>query len=222
MEKEFSHPHLITFLRLRKSIGFLAILFPLMLIVWAWVFGNCSSIQYAVSDYYYTASGDLFIGVIFTISFFLIAYKGYDRMDQWLTNSAGFCSILISVLPTGQNNDEQCTIRFVEEFSWRTTAHNILAVLFFLILAYMSFFQFTKSDGMMTMEKIDRNRIYRICAIIMVSALVFIPVFSALPVFPKVIFWMEWVALAAFGFSWLVKGGFVLGDKGVDKLSDDR
>lgn len=213
MEKDFSNPYLITFLRLRKSIGFLAILFPLMLIVWAWVFGNCRTIQYAVSDYYYTASGDVFIGIIFAISWFLIAYKGYDRTDQWLTSSAGICSILISVLPTGQNNDVQCTVRFVEEFSWRTTAHNILAVLFFLILAYMSYFQFTKSEGMTTMEKIDRNKVYRICAIIMLTALVLIPVFSAFSIFPKVIFWMEWVALAAFGFSWLVKGGFVLKDK---------
>lgn len=214
MEKEFSNPHLITFMRLRKSIGFLAILFPLMLIIWAWIFGNCKTIQFAVSDYYYTASGDLFIGVIFAISFFLFAYKGYDRIDQWLTGSAGFCAILVGVLPTEQNNDEQCTVRFVEELEWRTTAHNILAVLFFLILAYMSYFQFTKSDGIVTAQKIDRNKVYRICAIIMVIALVLIPVFSALQVFSKAIFWMEWVALAAFGFSWLVKGGFVLEDKG--------
>ncbi|MCL6261535.1 hypothetical protein M3O96_20715 [Aquiflexum sp. TKW24L] len=217
MEKEFSNPHLITFMRLRKSIGFLAIFFPLILIIYAWSFGNCRTIQAAVSDYYYTASGDIFIGVIFAISFFLIAYKGYDRMDQWLTNTAGICSVLISLLPTGQNEDVHCTMRFVTEFEWRTTAHNLLAILFFLILAYMSYFQFTKSAGIMTAQKIDRNKVYRICSIIMVAALLLIPVFSALPIFPKVIFWMEWVALAAFGFSWLTKGGFILVDKMGDK-----
>jgi hypothetical protein len=214
MEKEFNKPYLLTFMRLRKSIGFLAIIFPLILIIYNWSFGNCRTIQAAISDYYYTASGDIFIGVIFAISFFLIAYKGYDRMDQWLTNSAGICSVLISLLPTGQNENIKCTVRFVTEYAWRTTTHYLLAILFFLILAYMSYFQFTKSGGIMTAQKIDRNKVHRICAIIMVVALVMIPVFSALPIFPKVIFWMEWIALAAFGFSWLVKGGFILQDKG--------
>jgi hypothetical protein len=213
MEKDFNNPHLTTFMRLRKSIGFLAIAFPLILVLYAKFFGNCTLIQPAVSDYYYSASGDIFVGVIFAISWFLIVYKGYDRVDQWLTNSAGFCSILIGVLPTGQNTDIDCTVRYVTEYQWRTTAHNLLAVLFFLILAYMSYFQFTKSAGIMTAQKVDRNKVYRACAIIMVVALILIPVFSYFPVFPNVIFWMEWVALAAFGFSWLTKGGFILEDQ---------
>jgi hypothetical protein len=213
MAEEFQNPSFITFQRLRKSVGFLGLFFPLILILWALVFGDCSNIQYALSDYYYTAAGDVFVGVICAIGWFLIAYKGYDRVDHWLTSSAGVSAILTALLPTGQNYDEQCTVRIVEEFSWRTTAHNILAVLFFLILAYMSYFQFTKSSGQMTERKIDRNKVYRTCAIIMVVSLALIPVFSVFPIFPKVIFWMEWVAMAAFGISWLTKGEFILRDK---------
>ena len=213
MAEESQNPSFTTFQRLRKSIGFLAFFFPLVLVLWALVVGKCSNIQYSISDYYYTVAGDIFVGVIFAISWFLIAYKGYDRLDHWLTSSAGVCSLLTALLPAGQNNDEQCTVRFVEEFAWRTTAHNILAVVFFLILAYMSYFQFTKSSGQMTERKIDRNKVYRTCTVIMILALAMIPVFSLFPVFPKVIFWMEWVALAAFGISWLTKGEFILRDK---------
>lgn len=215
MAEEFEDPFLITFNRLRKSVGFLAFVLPLILIIWAALFGDCKAIQSSLSDYYYTKAGDVFVGFIFAISFFLIAYKGYDRLDQWLTNSAGFCAVLVTILPTGQNMDEQCSVRVVEEFAWRTTAHNILAILFFLILAYMSYFQFTKTSGNMTAQKVDRNKIYRICAIVMIVALVMIPIFSAFPIFPKVIFWMEWVAMAAFGFSWLTKGEFILADRAV-------
>ena len=213
MAKEFENPSFITFQRLRKSIGFLGLFFPVILILWVLVFSDCTNIQNAISDYYYTKAGDVFVGLIFAISWFLIAYKGYDKPDHWLTSFAGFCAILVALLPTGQNMDEQCSIRDLDELAWRTTAHNILAILFFLTLAYISFFQFTKTSGNITSEKVDRNKIYRICAIIMVVALVFIPVFSVFPIFPNVIFWMEWVAMAAFGFSWLTKGGFILADK---------
>lgn len=212
MAEDFKEPYLTTFNRLRKSVGFLAFTLPLILIVWAAIFGDCKTIQSSLSDYYYTTSGDIFVGMIFSISFFLIAYKGYDRVDQWLTGVAGIFAILVVLLPTGQNMDEQCSIRELEELAWRTTAHNILAILFFLILAYMSYFQFTKTSGNMTPQKVDRNKIYRICAIVMIVALVLIPIFSAFPIFPKVIFWMEWVAMAAFGFSWLTKGEFILAD----------
>lgn len=213
MVEGFNKPYLDTFNRLRKSVGFLAFTLPLILIFWNVVFGNCHTIQHSLSDYYYTASGDIFVGLIISISFFLIAYKGYDQIDHWLTGSAGICGILVALLPTGQNMDEQCSIRELEELAWRATAHNILAVLFFLILAYISYFQFTKTSGNMTIQKIERNRIYRICAIIMIISLALIPVFSAFPIFPKIIFWMEWVAMAAFGFSWLTKGEFILADK---------
>ncbi len=213
MIEEFENPSFITFQRLRKSIGFLGLFFPLILILWVLVFGDCTKIQNSLSNYYYTSSGDVFVGLIFAISWFLIAYKGYDKLDHVLTSFAGSCAILVALLPTGQNMDEQCSIRDLDELAWRTTAHNILAILFFLTLAYISFFQFTKTSGNITSEKVDRNKIYRICAIIMVVALVFIPVFSVFPIFPNVIFWMEWVAMAAFGFSWLTKGGFILADR---------
>lgn len=212
MAGEYRAPYLITFNRLRKSVGFLAFTLPLILLIWNALFG-CWTIQHSLSDYYYTASGDVFIGVLISISFFLIAYKGYDMVDHWLTSFAGTFGVLVALLPTGQNMDELCSVREVEELAWRSAVHNVLAVLFFLILAYMSYFQFTKTSGNMTAKKVDRNKIYRICAIVMIVSLALIPVFSAFPIFPKVIFWMEWVAMAAFGFSWLTKGEFILADK---------
>ncbi len=179
----------------------------------AYLFGNCKTIQGSISDYYYTNVGDVFVGIIFAIAFFLIAYKGYDAKDQWLTNSAGFFSILAALLPTNQNLDLICSTRIVVESEIRSITHYACAAIFFMLLAYISYFQFTKSSGGVTPEKRERNRVYKICAIVMVVAVILIPVLAYFPVIPKSTFWLEWVALAAFGISWLTKGEFIMADK---------
>jgi hypothetical protein len=100
------------------------------------------------------------------------------------------------------------------------TLHLLLATLFFLNLAYFSLFLFTESRGDMTPEKIMRNRVYRICGIVMVACIVLIAVYIFLfekqlpnPEKYDVIFYLETVALWAFSASWLVKGEMFMADK---------
>ena len=86
----------------------------------------------------------------------------------------------------------------------------------------MCLFLFTRSDkpkNKRTKQKRIRNRIYIFCGIVMTCAL--ITVFLGLiNVIPKDIyknnhltFWMETIAIEAFGFSWLVKGETLFRDK---------
>ncbi len=199
-------------MRLRKTIGFLGFLFPLILLVTTCLFGEERVFLVSISDYYFTRAGDIFVGIIFAISFFLIAYKGYDAKDQWLTNTAGFFSILAAVLPTSPPVDLYDRIGILPESDARVIAHYVCAAIFFFLLAYISYFQFTKSKGIGTKEKEERNSVYRTCAIVMVASVLLIPVFVRIPGLPNATFWLEWIALAAFGFSWLTKGEFVLAD----------
>ncbi len=93
--------------------------------------------------------------------------------------------------------------------------HYISAGIFLLCLAYMSIFLFTKSDKSPTergSKKIQRNRVYRICGVLMVLAVVIIAS-ESLSIIPptyytthKVTFWMETLAIESFGFAWLIKG----------------
>ena len=94
--------------------------------------------------------------------------------------------------------------------------------MFFLIIALTSIFLFTKSRGKKTKEKKIRNRIYRSCGIIIMACMLLIGYFGWFAGEPdgnnkfKPVFWLEWIALLAFGISWLIKGEIVLKDHSLD------
>ncbi len=94
--------------------------------------------------------------------------------------------------------------------------HFISALVFFLTLAYISLFLFTKSSHPPSdrpVPKKNRNRIYRICGYVMLGCIALIALYffwleewyPGLSAYDPV-FWLESVALWAFGFSWLTKG----------------
>jgi hypothetical protein len=68
-------------------------------------------------------------------------------------------------------------------------------------LACNSFFLFTKSKGIVTKNKKNRNIIFRTCAIGMVLSFALL----LLPSFKIQIWLMEMIALTFFGISWLTK-----------------
>ena len=83
--------------------------------------------------------------------------------------------------------------------------HNIVAISFFLLLAYNSLFLFTKGSNNPTPEKKKRNIIFRVCGIGMVASfLLLIPLQNV-----RCGIWIvETIALSFFGISWLTKSPF--------------
>lgn len=212
-------PYVISFLTLRKSIGFMGILLPAVLLLGNFLIGKCWQVQNSISHYYYTIMGDVFVGTLCAVAVFLMAYKGYSRADNIATNLAGCFALLVPFFATNGAPNSLCAVRFLPDAAWRSILHYVSAALFFLTLAYISLFLFTKSEGKKTVRKIVRNRVYVVCGITMIAALVLI---FAVKVFPALglvlapyhpVFWLEWLALAAFGTSWLVKGKVLLADK---------
>lgn len=71
----------ISYLVLRKAIGYLGIALPFIL-----VFGNMllnkPGIQSSISSYYYTPMRDVFVGTMCAIAVFMMSYKGYERKDM--------------------------------------------------------------------------------------------------------------------------------------------
>jgi len=105
---------------------------------------------------------------------------------------------------------------------WRSVFHYVSAAVFLVSLAFMSLFLFVKSafpKSKRCKEKVRRNRVYRTCGIIMIIALIVIVLGLTEFITPetydryKLTFWMEALAVEAFGFSWLVKGEAIMGDK---------
>jgi membrane protease YdiL (CAAX protease family) len=112
------------------------------------------------------------------------------------------------------------SITFIEGNARET--HLISAALFLILLAYMSFLLFTKSNklkGHRGQKKVIRNRIFRVCTGLVVLSLIII-----LLGFTGVInedfynanqltFWMETAAVESFGFAWLNKGEAIFIDE---------
>ena len=215
-------PRIISFMTLRKAVGWLGMsLAPAMLLI-NYFFSNCRIVQDSISHYYYTISGSAFVGILFAVAFFLFAYNGLDKLDKWSTSLAAFFALCIALFPTNDNSAGSCAIIHLPDDDLRRMIHYTAAALFFLLLAFISFFLFTKSKGVKTKEKQIRNVIYRIAGIVIVLCLILIAFFGLIQNEPdgettfKPVFWLEWLALIAFGVSWLVKGEIVLKDHSLD------
>ncbi len=222
----------IHYLTLRQLIGILGILLPVFLIVGSFL-TECKHIEASISDFYYTRLRDVFVVTLSAVSLFLFTYKGYDPLDKIMTNLAGVFGLVVAFFPT--TFYPGICVPCFSIYPSRVPAvllpcyhgmavgaiHLTAASLFFITLAFISFFLFTKvsETGTPTPQKIVRNRIYRICACIMIGCiLLLVPYFTIATVKShldryNLVFWMETIALWAFGTSWLIKGEFILKDK---------
>jgi hypothetical protein len=217
---------LISYTTLRKIVGILGIALPVVLLFGNICFGDCTGPQRSISHNYHTVMGDVFVGMLCAISLFLFVYKGPEPIDGILGNVAGVLGILVAIIPCGPHDtDKGFIVRGLPEgYAWGM-AHNIIAGIFLLVLAYFSSKLFTKSrEGESpTPEKRKRNVIYKICGwiiVVCVAGCIVVMVLTkdaepepewVLGMAP--IFWLETIALWAFGFSWLVKGETLWKDK---------
>jgi hypothetical protein len=205
------NPFVRSYLTLRKAIGYLGIgLPPVLVIGTAWL-GSGKAFQPSISDYYATIMRGVFVGVLFAVGVFLYSYKGYlrkkdrKRCEVLTDNAAGNWACLfalgVALFPTTSSNE------------WVVRVHFMSATALFLILAYFSGCLFTKSNKKRQdydADKVRKNRIYTACAGVMLACIALIAVNNFFldesldglnPVF-----WLESVALWAFGISWFAKG----------------
>lgn len=215
----------ISFNALRRNIGILGMALPFLLIISSAVFYNCCVVQISISQYYHSGMRDLFVGILAFVAMFLFSYRGYNILDRISGIIAGvgalgvaFFPPIITEIPGG------CLNECVKSNDWKTIVHLTSASLFFVTLALTSIFLFTRTSNeegyIITKEKIIRNQIYRISGITILISLALIILYKLLlihkyPVIDslKPMFWLETIALIAFGISWLVKGEAGLKDK---------
>lgn len=216
----------LSYLTVRKIIGILGLLFPLILVLGSFIFGNCCHIQISISNYYHTNMRDVFVGYVCTLSIFMLSYKGYDLADRIVSALSGIFGLVVALMPTNLKIDlstgtiPQCNIWCdVERHNWIGIVHLIAAGLFILGMTYFTLFLFTKGESTPTPQKFIRNKIYKTSGYIMLVCIGIMILFFALPdsltaglLKYKPVFWLETIAFLAFGFAWLVKGGALLKD----------
>jgi hypothetical protein len=196
---------ILNYLQLRRAIGILGMSLPVILLIGYPVLSGKREILSSVSAYYYTCMGDVFVGILWATGLFLYAYKGHNPVDNYLSTFAGFCAVAIACFPCTPDPDTAPCLYHAYD-----TVHLIASIGFFACLMYISAFQFTKSDQKVLSKKTKRrNRWFVTFAVIMLISLLgifFIKTFtSGLDNYhPE--FWLELIALFAFGLSWILKG----------------
>ncbi len=224
--------HLASSLILRKGIGCLGWALPFILGFGGMLLAE-PGLRSSVSAYYHTGLGDVFVGTIFAIGIFLFAYKGYEPKDDRAGDFACFCAIGLALFPTSPDMGDPsrgigltlspATADILEKIA---AAHFVFAAGFFLTLAYFSICLFTKSDREKSPEKSQRNSVYKACGYVMLLALALIALevsIQKLKLLPEDTlsnitslhprFWLESIAMLAFGLSWWVKGEAILTDE---------
>lgn len=203
-------PLVLSYLGVRRAIGIIGIALPFVLLIGGLVLDGVG-VQSSISAYYYSVMGAVFVGSLCAQGVFLISYR-YRRGDAVLSTVAGILVILVALLPTAP-------VEPTAQQSFIGAVHLVCATLYYLTLAYFSFFLFTRTapGRLPTERKLLRNKVYRICGVVVVGCLVGAGVTGMLlrdslgRLHP--VFWFETLAGLAFGAAWLIKGETLLRDR---------
>jgi hypothetical protein len=141
------HPLVLSFMAVRRIIGYLGIALPLLLVPTAWgVYGV--PLQNNLSLYYHTPVRDLFVGVMCAIGLFFFVYRGRDRVEDWSANLACLFAVGLAFFPvdpaglTLASSPGVAPERSLATLPIVGVVHNLCGMGFFLTLAFYSLFHF--------------------------------------------------------------------------------
>lgn len=186
--------------RLRCLLGWLATLLPWIVAAFVWM------LPPSISETWYTNACTPFMIILGSSCILLISYKGYEKIDDIITTITAIFGLGICMFPCLSNSTVNNFVPglntpFLVDQNISNIIHTGCAIVFFALLAYNSFFLFTKSGGEMTPEKKKRNVIYKVCGVGMLASFVLL----LLPSFYIQVWLVETIALLFFGVSWLTK-----------------
>ena len=207
-------PLILSYLNLRQAIGYLGVGLPFVVSLGAFIIFD-TGIQSSISSYYYTGMRDVLVGTLWVIAFFLLSYQGYAHADAIAGRFAFVFALGTSLFPTAPDLNPSSHDVLIGNI------HLISAGLFFATLIYFSLYLFTKTDPNKppTPQKLQRNKVYRVCGYVMAICVLVLAIYNvlldqgitSLQIYHP-IYWLEAVAIIAFGISWLTKGQAILKD----------
>ena len=193
----------------RRMLSLMGLLLPVLAPLLGFIAydRNAPDFWWSISATFYATSNWLMIGTLAIFSFFLWTYKGYDIGDDFTTKLSSITALLILVFPCKTSATGPTTGILDLPTNISHVIHCIDALMLFGSFAYMIGCRFTKTGAIeLTDGKKRRNTVYRICATVIVSAMLSQAATSILG-----IGWMtivnEAIMLWAFSFAWAVKSG---------------
>jgi quinol-cytochrome oxidoreductase complex cytochrome b subunit len=194
---------IIPYYTLRVLIGAAGISLPFLLWIGKLIFRNSFQIEYSISDYYDDGTaGDILVGVLFALAFFLVSYRGYAPIDSIAANLGCAFALGVALCPTTSDNKIVHILHFV------------FALLLFSVFIFFSIYLFRKKSPHPTKQKKNRNKVYLTCGILMIICIAGIAVYQIFDLNSSwhPVFWLESLALISFGFSWITKAEVLFED----------
>jgi len=194
-----------SFITQRLGMAVLGFVFPLFFIVSS--LAGHTNFQPSISAYYWTHNleRNFFVGALCAMGVFLVLYKGYTRLEDWILNLAGVCAVGVAFAAMVKGSD--CG---PAGFSW----HGFFAVTFFACIAAICIFMSQKSleDEHDPARKAAYLRRYWICAAVMAASITAAMVLKLMPLEKTKelcergwTFWCESFAVWAFAAFWYIK-----------------
>ena len=195
-----------TYLLLRKAIGWIGTLLPIVVIAGDAAFSS-GPLPNSLSDYYYTPMRNILVGSLCVLGVFLVLYDVSVRADRWITNAAGVGVLGVAFLPGSPPVPHLTTSQEVIG-----NLHVFFAAIAFVgLAATMWRFAAAISDGPDAPPPSPRAAVlYRASACVMLGFVIASGVAILLPLSVQnstlAIYDFEALAIFTFGVTWLVKG----------------
>lgn len=209
-------PELIHYLWVRRSIGIMGILFPFVL-----VFGNnllCSDNHWleSISAYFHTKMQTFFVGVLSVIGILLYTYRGPKGEDSALANWASLFAFGVAFFPTQLPQIKSACFAGLDYDLYYL--HLASTIGLFSCFAYFANVVFNKPDehGFVSEDRKMQMPWFKTSGYIIIACMlgialgwVLTSIFKISIPFPLT-FILEWIALVAFGITWVIKGDWII------------
>jgi len=214
----------LSYLDLRKAVGIIGVSLPFVLVLGDWLLqalrgASASSpvFEPSISCYVYSRMGRVFVGSLCAIGVFLLSTRGYDKRDEIAGRLASVFAVCVALFPTSPCPGADALHALISKFHWTCAA------LLFVTLAYfcLKLFTETSPDLPPTRQKLQRNLLYKVCGYIILVSILAIGLDKLVPTVGSLldrlnpVFWLESIAVVAFGVAWLTKGEAILKDEQV-------
>lgn len=190
-----------TYFTLRLGIVILSIALPLLLLGYSLI-THGALVEGSMSAFYSADGGAMrnwFVGILWAIGAFLILYKGFSRLEDWLLNFAGAFAVLTAMTPCN------CSGPAVID---KSQAHLVFAVSFFACMVAVCLFCASDTIKLLP-QKSDQDKFrrtyYSIAGLLFASPLAALVAAYFLGARSSVVFFIEWFAVWVFAFYWGVK-----------------
>ena len=164
--------------------------------------GSIASIS---ASFWYDIGGpwprNIFVGFLFAIAAFMLAYNGRTEAEMWLAKIASLAALGVAMFPCGCGDASHEIIPHV---------HLISAGALFAVLAWFCYMFYRRARAKKRRQADWRAWIYTLSGLGMLAAMALFLAY-ALTKRETLVFWGEAIGLVAFGVSWLTASHVVPG-----------